>query len=779
MAGPKAVTIQDTTKVTKADLGANFYCRDQHVGKVTRGEASIEQLKELNGYVEVENYSGEINNDFIKNFDVVVFTDCYDHQFLSKINEFCRTQEKAIGFIWTGQLGLYGFTFVDFGPAHIIFDKDGERCLSAIVTSISKEEEGIVTVSDKKRHGFQDGDFVTFREVQGMEEVNEKNFKVKVISPYSFSIGDTTKFGDYLSEGMVQQVKVPSKMAFKSLDESLKEPMNLETPGDAMHDPNMDWEDMNKPFKLHLILKSVLDFYQSNKRLPDLLNEEEATTVNGIVIHRLQELKEQKQAWEEEHKDKEEKPKEPSMFRLEEIQEDLVKNICTFAQAQTPPFSAFWGGIVAQEVVKFTGKFSPLRQWLHYQVFDTCLPEGETNRDGYENSRYKDQIVLFGNEAMKKMQNAKLFMVGAGALGCEYLKQFGLTGVASGENGSLTVTDDDNIENSNLNRQFLFRRKHVKKSKSVVACGVAQSINPDLKVHAHKGRAEPKTEHIFTDLFWDELDVVFGAVDNVHARKYIDSKVVLHNKYSIESGTLGTKCNSQIIIPHKTQSYSDSQDQKEESIPMCTLRNYPYLLDHTIEWARDYFQALFCNGSADFKNLVKDPKGYVDQCIAESKNQAGSILDKFTFLSKFLISWPDITTQNLINVGRQLFQDIFHDQIAQLLYCFPIDYKDENGHKFWSSPKRPPYVIEFDADNEMHFMFVKSVAVVLSDVFGIKVTESNEEIKEMAKKAPFVVTEPGKKKIKTGDDDATEEVGEADEKKLDELVNFSVFKNNF
>ena len=48
-------------------------------------------------------------------------------------------------------------------------------------------------------------------------------------------------------------------------------------------------------------------------------------------------------------------------------------------------------------------------------------------------------------------------MVGAGALGCEYLKMFSLMGVSTGADGMLHVTDDDNIEISNLNRQFLFR----------------------------------------------------------------------------------------------------------------------------------------------------------------------------------------------------------------------------------------------------------------------------------------------------------------------------------
>lgn len=49
------------------------------------------------------------------------------------------------------------------------------------------------------------------------------------------------------------------------------------------------------------------------------------------------------------------------------------------------------------------------------------------------------------------------FKVGAGAIGCELLKNFALIGLGAGEEGHITVTDMDYIERSNLNRQFLFR----------------------------------------------------------------------------------------------------------------------------------------------------------------------------------------------------------------------------------------------------------------------------------------------------------------------------------
>jgi ubiquitin-activating enzyme E1 len=43
-------------------------------------------------------------------------------------------------------------------------------------------------------------------------------------------------------------------------------------------------------------------------------------------------------------------------------------------------------------------------------------------------------------------------MVGAGALGCEYVKAFALMGIACGDEGKIHCTDNDNIEVSNLNR---------------------------------------------------------------------------------------------------------------------------------------------------------------------------------------------------------------------------------------------------------------------------------------------------------------------------------------
>ena len=214
------------------------------------------------------------------------------------------------------------------------------------------------------------------------------------------------------------------------------------------------------------------------------------------------------------------------------------------------------------------------------------------------NCRYDDQIKVYGREVQDKLCKINTFMIGAGALGCEYLKAFALMGLGCGA-GSVIVTDNDNIEVSNLNRQFLFRKQHVGKSKSECASGQAKVMNPDFNVQAYTSLVAPNTESLFNDKFWESKDFIVNAVDNIKARLYVDSKCVWYEKPLLESGTLGTKANQQMIIPHKTQCYGDSQDPPEESIPMCTLRNFPNQIEHCIEWGRDHFNTLFTDRASD------------------------------------------------------------------------------------------------------------------------------------------------------------------------------------
>ena len=125
LAGPASVTIYDPTIVQWGDMSANFYIKEEDVGNVSRAQASISKLQELNPYVIVATTDSLSIEDLAK-FNVVVYTEIFDN--IDKVieaNEFCRS--RGIGFILSLSYGPSGITFVDYGDEFVINDADGEN----------------------------------------------------------------------------------------------------------------------------------------------------------------------------------------------------------------------------------------------------------------------------------------------------------------------------------------------------------------------------------------------------------------------------------------------------------------------------------------------------------------------------------------------------------------------------------------------------------------------------------------------------------------------------
>ena len=72
-------------------------------------------------------------------------------------------------------------------------------------------------------------------------------------------------------------------------------------------------------------------------------------------------------------------------------------------------------------------------------------------------------------------------------------------------------------------------------------------------------------------------------------------------------------------MPFLTESYSSSQDPPEKSIPICTLKNFPNAIEHTIQWARDLFEGTFTQVPESANQYLGNPN-FVDGL----KKQGGS-----------------------------------------------------------------------------------------------------------------------------------------------------------
>merc|ERR1719281_1674924 len=133
-------------------------------------------------------------------------------------------------------------------------------------------------------------------------------------------------------------------------------------------------------------------------------------------------------------------------------------------------------------------------------------------------------------------------------------------------------------------------------------------------------RVGADTEETFDDAFWSSLTCAVNALDNIQARMYVDSKCVWFAKPLLESGTLGTKANVQVVLPHMTQSYGDSQDPPEETIPLCTLKHFPNAIEHTIEWARDHFEQIFSDTPREVNSFLKEPQSFLAKVPTEGSS---------------------------------------------------------------------------------------------------------------------------------------------------------------
>lgn len=48
-----------------------------------------------------------------------------------------------------------------------------------------------------------------------------------------------------------------------------------------------------------------------------------------------------------------------------------------------------------------------------------------------------------------------------------------------------------------------------------------------------------------------------------------------------------------MVLPHLTASYGASRDPPDDAIPVCTLKTFPYVIEHCVQWGRDVFEGEF------------------------------------------------------------------------------------------------------------------------------------------------------------------------------------------
>eukprot|EP00932_Pfiesteria_piscicida_P016896 SRR837773.380.p2 GENE.SRR837773.380~~SRR837773.380.p2 ORF type:complete len:592 (+),score=288.67 SRR837773.380:53-1777(+) len=259
--------------------------------------------------------------------------------------------------------------------------------------------------------------------------------------------------------------------------------------------------------------------------------------------------------------------------------------------------------------------------------------------------------AVLGQERFEAVQKAKLLVVGAGGIGCELLKNLVLTGFSN-----IEVVDLDTIDVSNLNRQFLFRRQHVDRSKSEVATEAVKQFRPEANITAHHGNVKDAK---FGIEFVSQFDVVVNALDNLEARRHVNRLCLAAEKPLLEAGSTGHLGQVTVIRKGQTECFECQAKPTQKVYPYCTIRSTPEKPVHCLTWAKNLFD--LCFGPEDESNLLSD--------LAAEMRQ---------FQEKDVV---DGTA-----VGRKMFDSLFLEDIK----------KQAALEDLWSDKRPPPAPLDFD-----------------------------------------------------------------------------------
>ncbi|KAI6814629.1 putative ubiquitin-like activating enzyme [Hortaea werneckii] len=380
----------------------------------------------------------------------------------------------------------------------------------------------------------------------------------------------------------------------------------------------------------------------------------------------------------------------------------------------------------------------------------------------------------------KRVKESRVLLVGAGGIGCEVLKNLVCCGFGSlplaaqkppptdteteakvqqEKKPEIVVVDLDTIDLSNLNRQFLFRKQHIKKPKAVVAKETASAFNPSVNIDAHHASIFDSQYNVE---FFESFDLVFNALDNLAARRHVNKMCLAADVPLIESGTTGFNGQVQTIKKGVTECYDCNPKPVQKSFPICTIRSTPSQPIHCIVWAKSYlFPEMFGTSEEDSADVAVTEGDNVEE-VAKLKEEAEALkkvrdlmgksefaqevfnkvfhddIERLRSMSEMWQSRKAPESLDFATLVKEIDADIvkrgqalavqdqspwsLHDNLA--VFCYSLDAlssRAQAGEK----------VIEFDKDDKDTLDFVASAANLRSYIFGIPL-HSEWDIKQMA-----------------------------------------------
>jgi sulfur-carrier protein adenylyltransferase/sulfurtransferase len=163
-----------------------------------------------------------------------------------------------------------------------------------------------------------------------------------------------------------------------------------------------------------------------------------------------------------------------------------------------------------------------------------------------EKERYQRHFSLeqFGEAGQHKLKEARVLVIGAGALGCPALTYLAAAGI-----GTIGIVDNDTVELSNLHRQPLYTVEDIGRPKVLAAQQRLLQLNPEITIHAHAMVFAPENA---LELIRN-YNIVVDGTDNFPTRYLINDACVLLGKTNVH-GSVVRFSGTVSVFNHKDRS---------------------------------------------------------------------------------------------------------------------------------------------------------------------------------------------------------------------------------
>ena len=143
--------------------------------------------------------------------------------------------------------------------------------------------------------------------------------------------------------------------------------------------------------------------------------------------------------------------------------------------------------------------------------------------------RYERNILVkeIGEIGQNRLKNARVLICGAGGLGSGVIANLSSLGV-----GNIGIVDDDKVELSNLNRQYIHKMSTLGQDKVTSAKKFIEDFNPKINVMSYKIRLDKDNAR---ELF-ASYDIIIDCFDNYYSKFVLSDTVVKTNKILIHGG---------------------------------------------------------------------------------------------------------------------------------------------------------------------------------------------------------------------------------------------------